>query len=55
MIIITKNNKYFWDYKVLAKNLLAISIAMFFIVSYLVLAKMDFNVMVGKWYGNTKI
>ena len=48
MIIITKNKKYHWDYKVLLRNLLGIAIALFFIVSYLILAKMDFNTMLGK-------
>ena len=48
MIIITKNKSYKWNYKVLLRNLLGIAIALFFIVSYLILAKMDFNTMLGK-------
>lgn len=48
MIIKVKGKNYRWNYKILLKNLLYLGIGISFIVAYLILAKMDFNTMLGK-------
>lgn len=45
MIIITKNNIYKWNYKRLLRNLLKVGVIAFFVISYLVLSNMDFQIL----------
>ena len=48
MIIITTENKsYKWNYKQMLKNILYLAIAIFIVGSYLLLAKMDFETLIG--------
>lgn len=48
MIIITKNNKYYWNYKHFFRNLLIVGAVAFFLIAYAVTSTMDYNTMIGK-------
>ena len=43
-----KGKKYYWDYRVLLKNMGIMLLIAFFIIGYLVVSHMDVQTMLGK-------